>query len=131
MLNCSDVRRCAMKMTLAAQSLLLDLIPTEVGLVGIGVLLLTLAFLLHRRRAMAEARNAITRPVLLMQLDTNLCAVLQRRLTVVKRLGYPVPGRRAATTRRRRRLTDEARTRLRRDRGFFSAPNDRWKGEDV
>ena len=107
------------------------LIPTEAGLVGIGVLLLVLALLLHRRRVAEEVRTAGNRPVLVMQFNINFCSALQRRLMAVKRLGYPVPGRRVETVRRRRRLTTEARIRFRRGRGFFSPPDNRWKGDDV
>ena len=107
------------------------LIPTEVGLVGIGVLLLVLALLLHRRRVAEEVRTAASRPVLVMQFNINLCSALQRRLMAVKRLGYPVPRRRVVTLKRRRRLTDEARTRLKRQGGFFPPRSDRWKGDDV
>jgi hypothetical protein len=126
-----DARRWNTNMILSVPFPPFTVIPTEVGLVGIGVLLLALAFVLHRRRAAEEKRNEIIRPVLMMQFNANLCTALQRRLMAVKRLGYPVPGRHTLTIKRRRRLTDEARTRLRREGGFFPPPSDRWKGDDV
>jgi hypothetical protein len=131
MLNELVARRWNANMILSVPFPSFALIPTEVGLVGIGVLLLALAFSLHRRRVAEEVRRAANRPVLVMQFNINLCAALQRRLMVVKRFGYRVPGRHAATIKRRRRLTDEARMRLRREGGFFPPQSDRWKGDDV
>jgi len=131
MLNELVARRWNTNMILSVPFPSFALIPTEVGLVGIGVLLLALAFSLHRRRVALETRNGIIRPVLVMEFNTNLCAALQHRIMAVRRLGYPARGRRAETFRRRRRLTDEARTRLKRQGGFFPSQSERWKGDDV
>ncbi len=131
MLNYPNVRRWNTNMILSVPFPSFALIPTEAGLVGIGVLLLALAFLMHRRGLSEEIRSEGKRPVLVMQFNVNLCAALQRRLMEVRRLGYPVPGRHAVTIRRRQRLSDEARIRLRRQGGFFPPQSDRWKGDDV
>src|SRR5882762_8027648 len=72
-----DARRWNTNMILSVPFPPFTVIPTEVGLVGIGVLLLALAFVLHRRRAGEEKRDEIIRPVLVMQFNANLCTTLQ------------------------------------------------------